>query len=211
MIRKISWLLLLLATCTLSVQGQSANDILDQAAAVIRQSTGAEARFSITVKDQEAPAGNSQGTIQFKGHCFRLETPEIITWFDGKTQWSYLKNSEEVNISSPTPEEIQQLNPYSLLTLHRQGYQAVLGEISYFQKNSIYEITLSSDKGNNMQQIVVYLKKNSLTPVFIRVVQNDGIVNEVNVQSFQLNRNWNEDHFTFQSKDYPDAEVIDLR
>ena len=57
-----------------------------------------------------------------KGNKFCLESGGIKTWFDGKTQWSYVEQNEEVNVSSPTPEEIQSVNPYALLTAYKKGF-----------------------------------------------------------------------------------------
>lgn len=53
--------------------------------------------------------GQSAGVIELKGEKFVLKTDDGITWFDGKTQWSYLRSSDEVNISNPTGTELQAL------------------------------------------------------------------------------------------------------
>ena len=35
---------------------------------------------------------------QLKGEKFVLKTTDIMTWFDGKTQWSYVAKNDEVNV-----------------------------------------------------------------------------------------------------------------
>ena len=57
-----------------------------------------------------------------KGNRFYLNSGGIQSWFDGTTQWSYLESSEEVNVSNPTPEELQTINPYALLSIYKSGY-----------------------------------------------------------------------------------------
>ena len=81
-------------------QEPDAKDILDRTADAFRREGGVKIGFSV-----RAPEGNSNGTICLKGDKFLLETEGMKTWFDGRTQWSYLASSDEINVSEPTPEE----------------------------------------------------------------------------------------------------------
>ena len=66
--------------------------------------------------------GSESGTIQLKGEKFVLKASEVITWFDGKTQWSYVVRNDEVNVSNPTQEELQQINPYTFLYMYQKDF-----------------------------------------------------------------------------------------
>lgn len=66
--------------------------------------------------------GTQSGTLLLKGNKFYLESGGIQTWFDGKTQWSYVEQNEEVNVSTPTPEELQSVNPYALVTTYKKSF-----------------------------------------------------------------------------------------
>ena len=99
-------------------QQPDARDILDRAADAFRREGGIKITFSV-----RAPEGNSNGSIRLKGDKFLLETEGVTTWFDGRTQWSYLASSDEVNVSEPAPEELQSINPYSWLSLYNQDYK----------------------------------------------------------------------------------------
>ena len=39
---------------------------------------------------------------QLSGQKFVVNMGGTITWFDGKTMWSYVKKNEEVNVTTPT-------------------------------------------------------------------------------------------------------------
>ena len=72
-----------------------------RAADAFRREGGVKITFSV-----RAPEGNTNGSIRLKGDKFLLETEGVTTWFDGRTQWSYLASSDEVNVSEPTPERV---------------------------------------------------------------------------------------------------------
>ena len=98
--KKIFLLVLLMgvALCqAVAQQDAKAESILSKMADSYRKAGGISLTFG----------GTQQGKLLLKGNKFCLESGGIKTWFDGKTQWSYVEQNEEVNVSSPTPEEIQ--------------------------------------------------------------------------------------------------------
>ena len=107
-------ILALLLGFSLGADAQNAATLLDKAATQYTQSNGIKAIFTL----QTSGAGGSdrmEGTIQMRGDKFRLELPGTITWFDGQTQWSYVEHNEEVNVTTPTAEELPFTNPALLL------------------------------------------------------------------------------------------------
>lgn len=111
--------LMLISTLCLSAQDAVlARKILDKTAAVVGRAGGASASFSIS----NAKIGSKAGTIAIKGTKFHARTPKAIVWFDGKTQWSYLKLTNEVNISTPTEAKRMSMNPYTFITMYKNGY-----------------------------------------------------------------------------------------
>ena len=88
--------MLLVLTVSISAQNATqARKILDKTASIIGRKGGAVANFSISGK-----YGNSSGTIAIKGNKFNAKTPQAIVWYDGKTQWTYMKKNQEVNVST---------------------------------------------------------------------------------------------------------------
>ena len=70
---------------------QTAKAVLDKTASVVSNKSGAKASF--TIKGDQM---NASGTIAIKGRKFQAATPQASIWFDGKTQWTYLKKNDEV-------------------------------------------------------------------------------------------------------------------
>ena len=112
---KRTYLLVLILFLSVSLSAQKdkqAREILDKTANALQQAGGIRATFG----------GTGNGTLLLKGNQFYLNSGGIQSWFDGKTQWSYLESSEEVNVSNPTPEELQTINPYALLSIYKTVY-----------------------------------------------------------------------------------------
>ena len=122
--------LLLLSFCSvLGGLAQDAVTILDKSAQFYEQSNGIKAKFTLhTSIPQQNVSESLEGIIQMKGDKFKLETPDMTTWYDGKTQWVYVERNEEVNISTPTGDELQFTNPALVLRMYKKGFSAVYKE-----------------------------------------------------------------------------------
>ena len=70
------------------------------------------------------PLVGHQVLLSVKGIKFVATTPQTTVWFNGTTQWSYMKSTNEVNVSRlPEAQRLSIVNPYGqLMTLYRQGY-----------------------------------------------------------------------------------------
>lgn len=147
------WMLFL--TIPTVAQQPDARDILDRAADAFRREGGVKITFSV-----RAPEGNTNGSIRLKGDKFLLETEGVTTWFDGRTQWSYLASSDEVNVSEPTPEELQSINPYSWLSLYKQDYKLKVAKTGNASDDTVYKVVMNATKrSQDMQCIILYIEK----------------------------------------------------
>ena len=139
---------------------------------------------------------NDKGTISIKGKKFHATTPDAIIWFDGKTQWTYVKKNDEVNVSTPNESQLQALNPYNFIYMYKKGYTYMMTK-----KSNGYEVHLTAtDKKRSVQEMYITVNKSTYIPSQIRV-------KHCNFKKANLS----DGIFRFNSKDFPKAEVIDLR
>lgn len=193
-------------------QQVQAKVVLDRAAAAFRNAGGVKAGFEVKAFSRGGLAGKTGGVIQLKGEKFKLKTADVVTWFDGKTQWSYLADSEEVNVSNPTPAELQSLNPYALLQLYQQGYVCRLGATKSFRGKPVYEVNLTAvNRTQEPERMAVVIAKDTFRPLFVTVEQRDKSRSEITITSYQTGQKYADALFTFDKKQYPQAEIIDLR
>ena len=207
----------LIALLSLPVTAQQqqlqAKSILDKTAEAFRKAGGVKADFTVKVITDGLIEGVEHGTIQLKGEKFVLKTTDIVTWFDGKTQWSYVAKNDEVNVSNPTQEELQQINPYTFLYMYQKGFSYKLGTVKTYQGKAVWEVILTAnDKKQELESITLYVTKSTYEPVYIQLQQRGQQTrNEITVTAYQTGLDYADHVFTFDRKAYPTAEVIDLR
>lgn len=208
----ISIWIALLTLPVFAQQQMQAKVVLDKTAATFEKAGGIRAEFNVTVFNKSRMGGQSAGVIELKGEKFVLKTDDGITWFDGKTQWSYLRSSDEVNISNLTGTELQGLNPYALLQIYRHGFDYKIGSLKNFGGKPVYEVVLTAtDKKRDLSRIVLYVSKETYQPLFIMMEQRDKSRSEITVTGYQTGLKYADGMFVFDKKQYPHAEVIDLR
>lgn len=212
--KKILWIIVLCMTVT-ATKAQKTPDtrkILDKTAALFTGKGGVKAIFKADNFSNGNLQGSISGTMCILGNKFQMSTPEIITWYNGETQWSYIKASEEVNVNVPTPEEQQNLNPYTFIGLYKKGYGYQLKETNLRGK-ACYEITLTAqNKQKHPYVIIMDIDKNIHVPMCIRIQpQKEDKWTRISIHQFHTGQSFSANDFEFNPKDYPQAEIIDLR
>ena len=200
---KRTYLLVLILFLSVSLSAQKdkqAREILDKTTNALQQAGGIRATFG----------GTGNGTLLLKGNQFYLNSGGIQSWFDGKTQWSYLESSEEVNVSNPTPEELQTINPYALLSFYKNGYNYKYAGTKSRNGKQGFEVILTPENKQDITSITLFVSQ-TYQPLYIKVEQNNKSANEIIVTSYQTNQPLDNATFKFDKKKFPNAEVIDLR
>ena len=185
---------------SVATYAQTAKSVLDKAAATVTVKEGVKANFKMTASN-----GTTSGTLLLKGRKFHATTPVATIWFDGKTQWTYLKNNDEVNVSTPTEAQLQAINPYNFINLYKKGYNATLNKSG---KDYVVHLT-ATDKSKKIQELFVSVNKTNYHPTQVKLLQ--GKKWTVFDISDLKRQNIPDSLFQFNSKDFPNAEIIDLR
>ena len=209
-----SVLIALLSLPVIAQQQQSqAKVVLEKTAEAFKKAGGVRVDFTLKAVNDGHLEGRENGIIQLKGEKFMLKTSETTTWFDGKTQWSYMVRNDEVNVSNPTQEELQQINPYTFLYMYQKGFSYKLGTVKVYQVKAVWEVILTAnDKKQELESITLYVTKSTYEPVYIQLQQRGQKTrNEITVTAYQTGLDYADHVFTFDRKAYPTAEVIDLR
>lgn len=193
--------LALMVMCAEAQNASKAKQILDKTASILSNKGGVSANFKIS----GSKTGSSSGQISIKGNKFFASTPEASMWYNGKTQWTYLKSSQEVNVTTPNEAQQARLNPYKFITLYKSGYTLSMKNVS-----GGYEIHLVAQNTKRpVKEMYITVNSKSYLPTTVKLL-NGGSWTTISISNFRK-ANLSDSMFTFNSKDFPKAEIIDLR
>lgn len=198
--KKLFFVIIVLFTAV-SGQAQTAQSVLDKCAANLSVKSGVTADFTM----ESAQYGNTTGSISVKGRMFNATTPVATMWFDGKTLWTYRSKNDEVNVSHPTEAQLQALNPYNFINMYKNGYSYTM---TMTDKTFNVHLT-ATDANRRVKEMFINIDRKSYTPTEVKVLQGS------KWSTFYINNfkkaSLKDDIFRFNSKEFPSAEVIDLR
>jgi outer membrane lipoprotein-sorting protein len=202
------------ATSLFAQQDPEAKIVLDKLSAKTKPFKNIQIDFKveyINLKDNFK--NSSQGTITLQNEKYKLNFMGIESFYDGKTLYSYIVESNEVNISEPEIDDTDILsNPKQIFTLYEKDYKYQL--ISQSSENGtsfaiidLYPIDLEKDYSRIRLQINTNLYQLKSATIFGK----DGSNYSLTVSEFKTNLNINEKLFVFDETNYPNVEKIDLR
>ena len=165
-----------------------------------------------TIKVSEKNSVNSQlisGKIVLRANQFFLESNELKVWFDGKTQWAYMKESNEVNISEPEADELAQINPIAIISAFKAASQIQFSKIKNPQ-NHVIELTAKNKKAD-FNKVIIQINKTTEDLQSIMIEYKNGTQNIIQFTNYQKGVNVKPEVFKFDKSKVRDAVVNDLR
>lgn len=150
------------------------------------------------------------GVIYVQGDSYRIEMEgqEIIS--DGKTIWTYLKDSEEVMVSNAEDGE-ESISPTKILTKYNENYKAKYNNDKKYKNSNIKVIELKPNEKNDFEKMSIIVNANKLSLESFSVYDSNGNVFTYHIVDLQPNLDLPSGTFTFEYDRYPDVEVVDMR
>ena len=106
-----------------------AKTILDKAVEHIKSYPALEITFDLTmINKAENIKENHHGKAFMKDKMYKIDVMDVTNYFDGEVIYTYMPESEEVNIKNPDNNEEEMLNPTILFDIHNQKFNQKLVE-----------------------------------------------------------------------------------
>lgn len=188
-------------------QDDKSNEILKQLSANTKSYTFMDVDFDFNfINITQEINENQKGNIKIKNNKFLLDLNEQIVISDDSTQWIYLKESNELQIMEFDSED-EMLSPNKLFTIYENGYKNQYIEL----KDNNHIIDLFPVESNEFKNIQLHINKDKIQLNKIILFDKNGGSFSYTITKFITNANFDDNLFKFNTEEYPDLEIIDLR
>lgn len=197
---------------TQSSKDPKAQEILKGVSTKYKAMKSISASFKITTQDQKSKTTDTQtGTLLIKGEKYKLtlKGQEVIA--DGKTIWTFLKESNEVQIND-AGENSDGISPTGIFTIYEKGFSTkYLGDKKEGTKN-LHQIELVPDDSKKSYfKIQLFIDKQEKIISSAKIFNKNGTNMIYVIEQFKVNPEAPEAMFTFDKSKHPGVEVVDLR
>lgn len=204
--KRIFNILLFMAAVVSMQAAGNADAIINQVVKTYRAANGISVNYIITT-DQ----GQTSGNIAMKGEKFRMLSADLKCWYNGTLQWSYTPVTEEVNITQPTAEELQMVNPYSIISSFRQTFSTQLLK-SATASNHEVQMLPKNGKSTDIKSVRLTINRTTSLPVKIIFELKDRSSVIVTLSNYKTQQNFPDNTFVFNKAMVPaGTPVVDLR
>ena len=150
------------------------------------------------------------GILTVKGDKYRLDIAGQRVISDSKTSWTYVADANEVQINTVEDDD-NALTPTKLLTSYSENYKSKLVNEINKDGRAVYVIDLKPNTEKNFTNVELQIDKELYRIVRIAIQDKSGNTFSYIVNKFEPNVPVKDTDFTFDPKEFPGVEVIDMR
>jgi outer membrane lipoprotein-sorting protein len=215
---------LLTASHLFAQKDADAKAILSKVSAKYKSYDGIKTDFVFTLENQQAGVKETQNgtlTARSKTNKFKVvlygaqaaaktdAAQEIIS--DGKTQWTYLKKDNEVQVNN-ADNSAEGLNPAKIFTIYEHGYKYIYTGEKKIGATIYQEIDLTpEDISKSFFKIRLQIDKVKKQIYSALIFDKNGNRYTYTLKTFVPNPPAPDNLFTFDAKAHKGVEVVDLR
>lgn len=185
-----------------------ANAVLDKALASLRSDLPVRMDYDYEVFDDDnARLQGDKGIIYIDNNRYALLMQDMKVWCDGDTQWSYMREVDEVYITDADSDEAQNLSPLYVMEHYREGYS-----VSAVSKDGVVAVTLQAmDENSDVASVQLSILERDYRLVsMVITMAGQGCV-LVELDGYVADCGADSDVFVCPLDEFSSAEIIDMR
>ena len=206
---------LFIALFSQAQQDAKAKGILDEVSTKTKTFKTISADFTFSMENKAMSINEkNDGTIKLKGQKYVIDLPGtgMKVYSDGKNSWTYMKQGNQVTISSIEDSGSELMDPSSLFSIYEKGFISKFVAEKNVGGKVVYQIDLFPDKKEfDVSKISIEINKTSMMIQSAQLFGTDGNIYGIVVKKMENNKDFPDSDFIFNASKFPDVEIIDLR
>lgn len=203
-IMKKLFVLILTVSTIIPAWGQNATQILETVNKKYTSLNAYSASFSLS------GANKATGTLLSKGKMYKISFDGQEVYNNGKDVYTYLVETNEVNITSYKAGDESDISPNNIFNLYKKGYAATYKQEIAKAGKKYDVVTLTPKAKSSISKIELTIGKTDKLISSWTVYEKSGATT-YSINKFTPNISVADAAFTFDKSKYPKVEVIDLR
>ena len=189
---------------------QKAAALLDAVSAKTKTSKSIKADFSYSMYNEKAKINEEKtGSLLLSGNKYKMNAAGRIIFCDGKTIWTYIEKSNEVQISSLEDSD-DAMTPSKLLSSYNENYKSKIIKDKKQDANTEL-IELIPNKQKNITRAIMGIDKAKTQVKSFTLFDKSGSTYSYKIIRYQTDLPVTNADFTFDSSKYPGVDIQDLR
>ncbi len=192
-----------------SQNNTDAEKVINELLASVRTSA-VKTNFRLSSQGKNAVTSQSvSGTFIMKANKFTIDTDDSKAWFDGKTQWTYMKSDNEVSITEPTEEELIQINPMAILASFKSKSSIRFAKTK--QSGSKVIELIPKNKKDEFIKTQIQINNSTGYPENIRLFDKKGTITQLTLSNYIKVAKITDETFVFNKSKFKGVVMNDLR
>jgi outer membrane lipoprotein carrier protein len=190
---------------------QKAAALLDEVSAKTKSYKSIKADFTYTMENKQAKINEEKkGTLLLAGDKYRLNVSGQAVICDGKTIWTFIEESNEVQINTLDNKD-DALTPSKLLTSYNANYKSKIITDKAQTDQNLETIELIPNTTKSIIKAIVTIDKTKKQVSVFSMYDKNGNIFTYKILKFQTDLPINPNDYSFDKSKFPGVEVIDMR
>jgi chaperone LolA len=185
-----------------------ASSLLDEVSKKAKSFKSIKVDFIYSMENTKAKINEEKtGTLLVSGDKYKMSAAGQTVICDGKTIWTYIKESNEVQVNALENKD-DALTPSKLLTSYNSNYKS---KIIKSADPAVESIELIPNTSKNLTKAILGIDKAKKQVKSFTIYDKNGNTFSYKIKNYLTDTPVTDADFTFDAKKFPGVEIIDMR
>lgn len=203
--KKLVFFIAALVAFNLNAQNsQKAEILLNEVSSKVKDYENMVIDFKYTLENTEANVNQeTRGDVSIKGDKYVLNLMGTTQMFDGEKVYTIIPEDEEINVSSYSEEDDNNITPSKMFTFYEDGYNYEMDITQNVNGRQIQYVKLTpKDSDAEVKNILLGIDKQTKHIYNLIQTQDNNTKITITVKSFKTNQPLSQNLFTFDENRY---------